>query len=130
MKNVETVGTPDARLIVVESVIPETSGFDMGKWMDLNMMMMATGRERTAAEFRDLFERAGFARASRPHVFATQHRRGKASEPPRLISRVRCPRTSAMLVLASRGSLAAGPRHHQQVARCRRPRRSKRRTRR
>lgn len=24
-------------------------------------MMMATGRERTAAEFRDLFERAGFA---------------------------------------------------------------------
>ncbi len=33
----------------------------MGKWMDLNMMVMATGRERTAAEFRDLFERAGFA---------------------------------------------------------------------
>jgi hypothetical protein len=29
--------------------------------MDLNMMMMATGRERTAAEFRGLFERAGFA---------------------------------------------------------------------
>ena len=31
-----------------------------GKWMDLNMMMMATGRERTAAEFRDLFNQAGF----------------------------------------------------------------------
>ena len=33
----------------------------MGKWMDLNMMVMATGRERTAAEFRELFGRAGFA---------------------------------------------------------------------
>ena len=29
--------------------------------MDLNMMAMATGRERNAAESRELFERAGFA---------------------------------------------------------------------
>lgn len=47
--------------MVVESVIPETPGFDPGKWMDLNMMVMGSGRERTAAEFRGLFERAGFA---------------------------------------------------------------------
>tara|TARA_A100000171_G_scaffold18806_2_gene17340 strand:- start:489 stop:650 length:162 start_codon:yes stop_codon:yes gene_type:complete len=33
----------------------------MGKWMGLNMMMMATGKERAAAEFCDLFDRAGFA---------------------------------------------------------------------
>ena len=49
-----------ARLMVVESVIPETPEFDMGKWMDLNMMLMATGRERTATEFRDLLDRSGF----------------------------------------------------------------------
>ena len=61
LKNVRSVTVPDARLMVVESVIPGTPEFDMGKWMDVNMMMMATGRERTAAEFRDLFERAGFA---------------------------------------------------------------------
>ena len=61
LKNVRSVTMPEARLMVVESVIPETPEFDMGKWMDVNMMMMATGRERTAAEFRDLFERAGFA---------------------------------------------------------------------
>ena len=35
--------------MVVESVVPETPEFDMGKWMDLNMMVMATGTERTAA---------------------------------------------------------------------------------
>jgi hypothetical protein len=39
--------------MVVESVVPETPEFDIGKWMDLDMMVMATGRERTAAEFRD-----------------------------------------------------------------------------
>jgi hypothetical protein len=61
LTNVRRVAAPEARLMVVESVIPETPTFDIGKWMDVNMMMMATGRERTAAEFRDLFERAGFA---------------------------------------------------------------------
>lgn len=61
LRNVRKVVTPSARLMVVESVIRETPEFDMGKWMDLNMMMMATGRERTAAEFRDLLDQAGFA---------------------------------------------------------------------
>ncbi len=49
-----------ARLMVVESVIPETSGFDMGKWMDVNMMVMSNGRERTKTEFTDLLGQAGF----------------------------------------------------------------------
>ena len=61
LTNVRKIATPNARLMVVESVIPETPEFDMGKWMDLNMMVMATGRERTAAEFRDLLDQAGFA---------------------------------------------------------------------
>jgi len=55
LTNVRNVAAKEARLMVMESVIPETPEFDMGKWMDLNMMVMATGRERTAAEFRDLF---------------------------------------------------------------------------
>ena len=61
LTNVRNVATPDARVMVVESVIPETPEFDLGKWMDLNMMVMAGGRERTAAEFRKLFDQAGFA---------------------------------------------------------------------
>jgi hypothetical protein len=60
LTDVRRTATSDARLRVVESVIPETPEFDMGKWMDLNMMARTTGRERTAAEFRNLFERAGF----------------------------------------------------------------------
>jgi hypothetical protein len=61
LNNVRKSASPDARLMVVDSVIPETPGFDMGKWMDLNMMVMTSGRERTATEFRDVLERAGFA---------------------------------------------------------------------
>lgn len=60
LTNVKKVASPSARLMLVESVIPETPEFDMGKWMDLNMMMMATGKERTAAEFRDLLDQADF----------------------------------------------------------------------
>ncbi len=51
LKNVRSVTVPEARLMVVESVIPETPEFDLGKWMDVNMMMMATGRELWPPDF-------------------------------------------------------------------------------
>ncbi|MFC2951408.1 methyltransferase [Marinicaulis aureus] len=60
LKNVHAAAKPGAALMIVESVIPESAEFDMGKWMDLNMMVMAGGRERTANEFRVLFDQAGF----------------------------------------------------------------------
>ena len=50
----------NARVVLVEWVIPETAEFDSGKWMDINMLVNAGGRERTASEFRRLFEQAGF----------------------------------------------------------------------
>jgi hypothetical protein len=59
VSNVKAAAPAGARLMVVESVIPETDAPDMGKWMDLNMMVNVSGRERTEAEFRDLFGRAG-----------------------------------------------------------------------
>jgi hypothetical protein len=60
LNNLKKVARANARVMLVESVVPETPEFDMGKWMDLNMMVMATGRERTAAEFRELLDKAGF----------------------------------------------------------------------
>jgi hypothetical protein len=60
LENVRKAAKPGARVLLVESVIPETAEFDMGKWMDVNMLVMAGGRERTAAEFRDLYDQAGF----------------------------------------------------------------------
>jgi hypothetical protein len=60
LDNVRKPARPGARLLLVESVIPETAEFDMGKWMDVNMLVMAGGRERTAPEFRELYDQAGF----------------------------------------------------------------------
>ena len=48
------------RVVLLESVIPETRDFDMGKWMDVTMLVMKRGRERTVAEHRELMAKAGF----------------------------------------------------------------------
>ena len=60
LQNVRKNARPGARLVLVEWVIPETAEFDTGKWMDINMLVNAGGRERTATEFRELYDRAGF----------------------------------------------------------------------
>ena len=60
LENVRKAALPGALVLLVESVIPETPEFDMGKWMDLNMLVMAGGCERTATEFRQLYDQAGF----------------------------------------------------------------------
>jgi hypothetical protein len=51
---------PTARLIVVESVIPEGPAFNFGKWSDLQMLVCVGGRERTETEYRALLTAAGF----------------------------------------------------------------------
>jgi hypothetical protein len=56
LKNVRTAAPPDARVVLVEWVIPETAEIDSGKWMDINMLVNAGGRERTASEFGILYE--------------------------------------------------------------------------
>ena len=50
----------DARLILVERILPAGNAPSDGKILDLNMMVLQGGRERTEAEFRALLETAGF----------------------------------------------------------------------
>jgi len=50
----------NGKLLVVDSVIPEDSDPHSGKLLDLEMLLGPGGRERTEAEFRALFARAGF----------------------------------------------------------------------
>lgn len=45
---------PGGKVILLENVIPPGTEPHPGKTMDIQMMMMVGGRERTAAEFRDL----------------------------------------------------------------------------
>ncbi len=50
---------PGSKLLVVESVIPEGNTPHPGKFMDINMMAMTGGRERTEKEFGVLFAKVG-----------------------------------------------------------------------
>ncbi len=50
----------NGRVILLESVLAPGNAPDLGKLIDLEMLMMPGGRERTADEFRALFEANGY----------------------------------------------------------------------
>jgi hypothetical protein len=50
----------DGRLLVVESVIPPGNEPFGGKFLDLVMLLIPGGKERTEGEYRTLFAQAGF----------------------------------------------------------------------
>lgn len=60
LKNCRRAMVEGGRVLLVEMVVPPGNGPDLSKFMDLNMMVMTGGCERTAAQFSDLFSRAGF----------------------------------------------------------------------
>jgi O-methyltransferase domain/Dimerisation domain len=50
----------NARLLVIESVLRPGNEPDLGKLMDMNMLVIHGGRERTEAEFAALLQQSGF----------------------------------------------------------------------
>ncbi len=61
LKNIRAAMTKaDGRVILLETVIQPGNQPDLGKFIDLEMLMLPGGRERTAEEFAALFARAGF----------------------------------------------------------------------
>jgi hypothetical protein len=50
----------NAKLILIDCVVPETDEPDFSKFIDLNMLVMTGGKERTAKEFDELLSAAGF----------------------------------------------------------------------
>jgi hypothetical protein len=63
LKNIRTAldGRPNGKVILLEAVLGPTNQPDFGKIIDLEMLTMPGGRERTAEEFGTLFARAGLA---------------------------------------------------------------------
>lgn len=59
LKNIKDAMNPGGRVLVVESVIAGGNGQDFGKLLDIEMLVSPGGKERTAAEYEDLFRRAG-----------------------------------------------------------------------
>jgi hypothetical protein len=60
LRVVRAAATTHARLLISEAVIPRGNDPHGGKWLDLLMLVLAGGRERTAEEWQALLERAGF----------------------------------------------------------------------
>lgn len=53
-------GRANGRLLVVDAVLPETSDPHPAKLLDLVMLTIPGGRERTESEWHDLYSKAGF----------------------------------------------------------------------
>lgn len=49
---------PGGKILLVEHVLPPGDQPSFGKWLDL-MMLLVGGRERTEAQYRELFAQAG-----------------------------------------------------------------------
>jgi precorrin-6B methylase 2 len=65
---------PASRLVVIEQRLGEIDDAGFAALMDLNMLVLATGRERTVAEYKHLFEAAGLTlthvtETNSPYVF-------------------------------------------------------------
>jgi len=60
LKNCHRALAENGKMILVEAVVPAGDAMHFAKFIDLNMLVMTGGRERTEAEFRDLYKRAGF----------------------------------------------------------------------
>jgi SAM-dependent methyltransferase len=60
LQNCRRAIAPDGRLILVEMVIPPDNQPSPAQGMDLNMLVILGGRERTEEQFRSLLEAAGF----------------------------------------------------------------------
>jgi hypothetical protein len=60
LRNCRAALPPDGRLLVVELITATDDRPDYGKYLDLNMLVLLTGRERTRAEYAALFEAADF----------------------------------------------------------------------
>ena len=59
LNNCNKAMKPGSKLLVFEAVIPENNEPHPGKFMDINMLAMTGGRERTEKEFGSLFAKAG-----------------------------------------------------------------------
>lgn len=60
LRHVHRAMDKDSRLLVVESVIPRGNAPSFGKLLDLTMLLIPGGQERTAEEYENLYAAAGF----------------------------------------------------------------------
>jgi hypothetical protein len=58
--NIRKVIPRDGVLLVFDTVVPTKGDNAWSKWLDINMLVLVGGKERTETEFRELLAKAGF----------------------------------------------------------------------
>jgi hypothetical protein len=61
LRNVRRAARPGSTVLLVEAVIPAHDREFLGKWSDLEMLVVQAARERTEPEYRALLEQAGLS---------------------------------------------------------------------
>jgi ubiquinone/menaquinone biosynthesis C-methylase UbiE len=60
LTHIRRVIPKEGKLLVIEMVVKPRNEPQLAKWLDLNMMAIPGGKERTEAEYRDMYAKAGF----------------------------------------------------------------------
>lgn len=60
LRNCRKAIAKKGRLLIVETIVPEANSACFSKLLDINMMVMTSGRERTKSEFQRLLHGADF----------------------------------------------------------------------
>ena len=60
LSHIRKVMPAHGRLLIIEMVIKPRNEPQPAKWLDLNMLVLPGGRERTDAEYKEMFTKAGF----------------------------------------------------------------------
>lgn len=60
LRNIHRAARAGSRVVLIESVLAPGNEPHLAKWIDLEMLLLPGGRERTEQEYRDLFAGAGF----------------------------------------------------------------------
>jgi hypothetical protein len=61
LRNCRKAIQPKGRLLLIEHVLKPANEFDLGRMLDIGVMTLAKGRERTEREYQQLLQEAGFA---------------------------------------------------------------------
>ena len=60
LRNVRAAINPDGKVLIVEAVVPDDDREHLSKLLDLEMLVAATGRERTESQYAKLLSQSGF----------------------------------------------------------------------
>jgi len=60
LRTIHAAAPPEARLLVIDAVVPAGNEPGGGKWLDLLMLALSGGKERSEAQWRELLAAGGF----------------------------------------------------------------------